>query len=44
MTEALTLIWSIAILVIFYFVFREIYYISELLAAYVRMLMSSGVI
>jgi hypothetical protein len=44
MTEALTLIWRMAILVIFYFVFREIYYISELLSAYVRMLMSSGVI
>ena len=34
--------WMIAIIVLVYFVYREIFYISDLLNAYVRMLLESG--
>ena len=34
--------WMIAIIVLVYFIYREIFYISDLLNAYVRMLLESG--
>ena len=34
--------WMIAIIVLVYFIYREIFYIADLLNAYVRMLIQSG--